>query len=415
MSDPNAAATHNPLKRLSEKEFITLFATIISLTALSVDSVLPAFRDIATDLQVVDYQKTQWIISALVLGMVFGELLFGPLSDAIGRKKSIVIGVAIYIVGCVMATFAQTMEMLLLGRVIQGFGVAGPKIASRALIRDLYRGREMARMMSFIMMVFILVPMLAPLFGQIIMTLGSWRWIFVAAILQAFIGTVWLIIRQRETLTPETRKPFHLARILKDAKHIVKRGDVMSFTVLAGFLFSGMMLYLSISQSIFQDIYGVGDKFPFYFAMMAVAMGASSLLNGRIVRKFGTKRLASTALSIMLSAAIGLLTISFFFGGKPPFWLFMFGGMIVFFCQGLIFGNVNAMAMEPLGKMAGLGASIISSLSSVVAIAASVTVGQFYHGSVTPLAFGFTAFSSAGLLMLYIGGRYRQAYQATDA
>ncbi|TDO95827.1 multidrug effflux MFS transporter [Marinomonas balearica] len=415
MNQTNTAKAEGTLARLSEKEFIALFATIMSLTALSMDSVLPAFRDISVDFQLIDYQQTQWIISSLVLGMVFGELLFGPLSDSIGRKKCIVIGAVIYIIGCVIATFAQSMETLLLGRLIQGFGVAGPKIASRALIRDLYRGREMARMMSFIMMVFILVPMLAPLFGQTIMLLGSWRWIFVAAVLQASIGMTWLIIRQPETIAKDNRKAFNVLRIFRDGMYILKRADVMAFTVLAGFLFSGLMLYLSIAQSIFQDVYEVGESFPLYFAMMAIGMGASSLLNGRIVRKFGTKRLASTALSIMLVAALCMTIVSLSFSGKPPFWAFMLNGMVVFFCQGLIFGNVNAMAMEPLGKMAGLGASIISALSSVVAIIAATTVGQFYHQSVTPLAIGFATFSSAGLIMLYVGGRFRKAYNSANA
>ena len=177
---------------LPEKEFIALFALMMSLTALSMDSMLPAFPNIATSLGIEDYQKTQWIVSAMIFGMMFGEIIFGPLSDAIGRKKCILIGIGIYIGGSVIALSASSIEVFLLGRVIQGFGVSGPKIASRALVRDLYKGAAMARIMSFVMMVFILVPLLAPSIGQLVMQVADWRWIFALLVFQASVAGGWL-------------------------------------------------------------------------------------------------------------------------------------------------------------------------------------------------------------------------------
>ena len=394
-------------KQLPEKEFIVLFAILTSLTALSIDAMLPAFPDISRDLNIQDYQHTQWIISALIFGMMFGEIIFGPLSDAIGRKSSILLGVGIYLVGTIMALCADSLWMLLAGRVVQGFGVAGPKIASRALIRDLYQGSAMARIMSYVMVIFILVPMLAPAFGQLIMQLGHWRWIFAALMIQALIASLWLICRQEETLPKDRRLPLEVSRLINSAKFILSRKDVVAYTGIAGLIFGGLMLYLSIAQSIFQDIYQLGDNFPLYFAMVASGSGLANLLNARIVQRVGMKPCVAFALILMFSTAGLLSLLSMWYSGVPPFWLFMVLGIAMFACLGMVFGNINALAMEPLGKVAGLAAAMISSASSLVAIVAATLMGQFYHFTVTPLAFGFLIFSGLGYLLL----RYARHYQ----
>ena len=393
--------------QLAEKEFIVLFAIITSLTALSIDAMLPAFPNISHDLQITDYQHTQWIISALIFGMMFGELIFGPLSDAIGRKHSILLGVAIYLLGSIVALCADSLWMLLAGRVIQGFGVAGPKIASRALIRDLYQGASMARIMSYVMVIFILVPMLAPAFGQLIMTLGNWRWIFAALMIQALVASLWLMTRQAETLPKDKRLPLETSRLLKSAKFILSRKDVVAYTGIAGLIFGGLMLYLSIAQSIFQDVYQLGNHFPVYFALLASGSGLANLLNARIVQRVGMKPCVAYALLIMSTMA-GLLTaVALYFDGVPPFWLFMLVGIMLFACLGMVFGNINALAMEPLGKVAGLAAAMISSASSLVAILVATLVGQFYHFTVTPLAAGFLLFSVLAYGLLRYARNYR--------
>ena len=401
-------------KQLPEKEFIVLFAILTSLTALSIDAMLPAFPDISRDLQITDYQHTQWIISALIFGMMFGEIIFGPLSDAIGRKSSILLGVAIYLLGTIMALCADSLWMLLTGRVVQGFGVAGPKIASRALIRDLYQGSAMARIMSYVMVIFILVPMLAPAFGQLIMTLGNWRWIFAALMIQALIASLWLICRQEETLTKDRRLPLEASRLLKSAKFILSRKDVVAYTGIAGLIFGGLMLYLSIAQSIFQDIYQLGDNFPLYFAMLASGSALANLLNARIVQRVGMSPCVAFALILMFSMAGVLSILSLFYSGVPPFWMFMVLGIAMFACLGMVFGNINALAMEPLGKVAGLAAAMISSASSLVAIVAATLMGQLYHFTVTPLALGFLIFSGFGYLLLRYARNYRQDEQSAN-
>lgn len=403
-------STELPIKRLAEKELVALFALMMSLTALSMDAMLPAFPFIAESLAVVDYQKTQWIVSAMILGMVFGEIFFGPLSDAIGRKKSILLGICVYLIGSVVALLASSIEMFLLGRMIQGFGVAGPKIASRALIRDMYKGAAMARIMSFVMMVFILVPMLAPSIGQLVLQVADWRWIFGLLMTQATIAGVWLLLRQPETLSKENRIPLNRKRLMADVRIILSRRDVMAFTVLLGCIFGGLMLHISTAQSIFQDVYDTGDRFPLFFAMLAIGSSIINFSNGKIVLRIGMLRCVIGALSVLLTSSFVLLLSTFYFDGVPPFVLFMGLGMVMFSCFGMVFGNVNAMAMEPLGKMAGLGASVISSLSSFLAIILSTVIGQFYHFTVTPLASGFVIFSIIAFVMLRYGYKYSQRH-----
>lgn len=400
------------VKRLPERELVALFALMMSLTALSMDAMLPAFPNIAESLAIVDYQKTQWIVSAMILGMVFGEILFGPLSDAIGRKKSILLGISIYIIGSVVALSASSIEVFLLGRMIQGFGVAGPKIASRALIRDMYKGAAMARIMSFVMMVFILVPLLAPSVGQLVLKVADWRWIFALLIAQASIAGGWLLLRQPETLLKENRIPLNRKRLMADVRIILGRRDVMAFTVLLGCIFGGLMLHISTAQSIFQDVYNTGDRFPLFFAMLAIGSSIINFSNGKIVLRVGMLRCVIGALTVLLSTAFILLLAALFFEGVPPFALFMGLGMVMFSCFGMVFGNVNAMAMEPLGKTAGLGASLISSLSSMIAIFLSTIAGQFYNFTVIPLASGFVIFSLIALVMLRYGYKYSQSHAA---
>ena len=390
---------------MKEKEFIVLFALLTSLTALSIDAVLPAFPAMAQTLAIVNFQDTQLIISALVLGMAGGELVFGPLSDSIGRKAAILLGIAIYLLGCLLALSADSLSALLLGRVVQGIGIAGPKIASRALIRDLYKGAAMARIMSFVMMIFILVPMLAPAFGQFILTFGDWHLIFVAFVLQALIASVWLIIRQPETLPKEQRIAFSLGVIYTNARWILQHRQVMSYTLTAGMVFGSMMLYLSTAQSIFQDLYQTGRLFPWYFALLSLGAGVAGLVNGKLVVRLGMQRLTRAALIAMVLISMVLLIVTRWHQGVPPLGIFLGLGVAMFFCKGLIFGNINALAMEHLGAMAGIGASIIASVSSLVAIGLSYGVGRFYSDSLYPLGCGFLISASVALCLVEYAAR----------
>ncbi|MCJ8299069.1 MAG: multidrug effflux MFS transporter [Pseudomonadales bacterium] len=407
----------NLIQRISEKsnrvpmgtvEFISLFALITSLTALSIDAMLPAFPAIAESFSLSDSNDTQLIISALVFGMVFGELLFGPLSDTKGRKYAILLGMLIFCLGSIISMTAQSFEWMLVGRLIQGFGVSGPKIASRALIRDQYTGAAMARIMSFIMMFFILVPMLAPALGQLIITFASWRAIFVVFLVMTIIVGLWFTIRQAETLTVDRRIPFSLKAVSKASKSILLEPVVMAYAVTAGILFGALLLYIGMAQAIFQDVFQITDQFPLYFAILASGVGVSSFLNGKLVMKYGMYKLSISALIALAGFSSLLLLVGVIYSGHPPLLWFMLISFLCFCCIGILFGNLTAMAMETLGKIAGLGASIVASTSSLVAVVFSASCGRLYNQTTIPLAIGFICAALLGLLLVARAEKLKQ-------
>ena len=394
--------TFSQKSALSLPEFVSLFALMISLTALTIDAMLPAYAAIGESLAVSNPNDTHLIITMLIVGMAVGELFFGPLSDSIGRKKAILIGIAIYCLGTLIAMTADSLNQLLIGRVIQGIGVSGPKIASRALIRDQFSGDAMARIMSFIMMVFILVPMLAPAFGQLILLLTDWRGIFYAFLIHGIVVAVWFSWRQPETLPVSRRMPFSVHHLYRSAITVFMHKQVMAYTLVAGLIFGMQLVYYNSSQAIFQDLYKTGTLFPFYFAVLALGIGVASLTNGKLVMRYGMHFLTKSALAGLIVTSVILLLLSQTYSGVPPFWYFMGLVFLMLFCVGIIFGNINAMAMQFLGHIAGLAASLIASVSSIIAALVSVVVGRFYNDTLIPLAIGFGLSSAIALgLALY--------------
>jgi MFS transporter, DHA1 family, multidrug resistance protein len=382
---------------LRTPEFIVLFSMVTALTALSIDAILPALRIIGEVMAVDDPRDTQLIVTLFIFGMVFGELMFGPLSDALGRKPAIVVGLLVFVGGCLVSMTANSIEMVLLGRVIQGVGASGPKVASRALIRDQYEGAAMARIMSYIFMVFILVPMLAPALGQAVLVLANWRAIFLLFLGLAAVSGLWLQLRQPETLLPERRIRFSLSTILANSLLVFRHPPVMAYTFAAGLIFGALLIYLSTAQALFADLYGVEDLFPLFFAMLALGVGFSSFMNSQLVMRFGMHHLSVAALTGMMAMSALLFAVARAQAGVPPFPAFMIICFLMFSCIGILFGNLNALAMQSLGRIAGLGASIIASVSSLVAVVLSVAVGRFYDQTAEPLALGFF---TAGALSL---------------
>ncbi len=381
-------------------EFVALMAMISSLAALCTDAMLPALAEIGADLGVVEANTNQLIISLLFLGLAGGQILYGPLSDSVGRKPAIYVGYGLFAVGCLLSIFATSFPMMLAGRLLQGIGIAGPRSVSVALIRDKYEGRAMARVMSFVMVVFILVPIIAPTFGQAILLVAHWRVIFVSFLVLALITAFWFALRQPETLPASRRVPFSLVRIGKAMREVLGHRLSLSYTITAGLISGGFLGYLSSAQQIFQIQYGLGARFPLIFATLAIALGGASFLNGRLVMRYGMR-----ALSHWASRLLALLSILFFglawtAAGQPPLWALMGYLMVAFLCVGILFGNLNALAMEPLGHIAGVGAAVVGSLSLLIAVGLSSIIGQSYNGTVLPLVGGFAILGSLAVLLM---------------
>jgi DHA1 family bicyclomycin/chloramphenicol resistance-like MFS transporter len=382
-------------------EFVTLMALMTSLVALSIDSVLPALTQIGMDLGVTDPRQNHLIVSLFFVGMALGQLYYGPLSDDKGRRYVIISGLIVFAIGSLICMNAGSLEVMLIGRVIQAFGVSGPRIATLAVIRDKYEGEAMARVMSFIMMVFILVPMLAPIFGQTILFWFSWQHIFSSFLIYGLFIGLWFFVRQPETLPKEKRLPFSWSQLWVSSKFILSNKLVMFYTLSSGTIFGGFLAYISSSQTLFQDIYNTGELFPMYFAMLAFSIGLASFINGNLVMRLGMRKLCTWAMIGWLVFSSVLTTLCLVYDGIPPLWQFVSVMFCAFFCIGILFGNINAMAMQPLGEMAGLGAAIIGSLSSIISVPAAIFVSSFIDSSITPVALGFLGFGSVSFVLYW--------------
>lgn len=382
-------------------EFVILTSLMMSLTALSIDAMLPALPQIGLDLQVQNPNTRQLVVSTIFLGLALGQLFFGPLSDKTGRKPAIFAGYALYLAGALVSLFAFNFPIMLLGRLMQGIGVSAPRAVTLAIVRDRFKGRDMARVMSFIMTTFILVPMLAPSLGQAILLYAGWRAIFAGFIFLALITLTWFALRMPETLSPANRAPFSMQRIFLATREILQTRVALGYTLSAGLISGAFIGYLNSAQQIFQEQYQLGDLFPLFFAIIALSIGLASLINARLVFRFGMRFLVSRSLAVIFGLSLIALVISLLVAGSPPIWFFMSYLMPAFFCVGILFGNQNSLAMEPLGSMAGMGAAVVGSLSTLISMPIGTIIGQSYNGTVLPLIIGLSVM--AGLALLIIG------------
>lgn len=390
-----------PAPRLPLPEFIALMAMLFATIAFSIDAMLPALPEIAAELTPSDPNRAQLILTSFVLGMGIGTFVTGPLSDSFGRRRMILAGSALYCLGSAMAWAGPTLEAVLIGRLVQGLGAAGPRIVAVAMVRDLYSGRQMARIMSFAMMVFTLVPAVAPLIGSWIIALTDWRGIFAAFILFSALSMVWLMARQPETLAPAARSPLRMAPLMAAAREVMGHRVVQVSIAMQAMLFAALFGTLSQIQYLFDQTYGRAETFPYWFAGIALVSGSASLLNAQLVMRLGMRRLVRLALmaQLVLSGAVAVLTLGGLLPGGAGFALFLIWVCGVFFMTGFTLGNINAIAMEPLGRVAGMAASLISALATVAGVVLAVPLGLAFDGSIGPLALGVAAL--AGLAVLF--------------
>lgn len=380
-------------------EFVVLVALLNAMTAMSIDTMLPALGTIAAELGAADQNSRQFIVTAFFAGLTIGTLVYGPWSDSIGRKPAIMIGLAIYAVGSLICLFSTSFTMLLAGRLVQGFGAAAPRIVSIAMVRDGQAGAAMARVMSLVMMVFMLVPILAPSVGQLVLLVASWRVIFLGFLAMGVVAGLWLWLRQEETLPPSRRSPLSLAALSSAARDVFSQPVTMGYTFATGFIFGSFIIYLGTSQQIFAEQYGQGEYFALWFAFFATGIAAAMLVNARLVMRYGMRRLSALALRVLVALSALFLIVSLAAHGHPPLWSLAIFLLINFFCSGLLFGNFNAIAMEPMGRIAGMAAAISGALSSLTAILTGGAIGQLYDGTVIPMVAGF---AGLGLLALLV-------------
>ncbi len=379
------------------REFIAVCAFLMATIALAVDMMLPAMDVIAAEFSLSESWEKPAMILGIFTGLMIGQWVFGPLSDHIGRKPSIQLGLAVFLVGTLVSAFADSYTVLILGRVIQGFGAASARIVTQAMIRDQFSGADMARTMSFVLTIFIFVPVIAPILGQGLLYVVDWHWLFGILGLFALTMMIWVSTRLPETLKATT--PFSAKFMWEACKETFANQQSVRFMCAAGISFGGLLAYLSSVQQIFQTHFGVGDWFAPLFGVTALSIAAASLLNAHIVRRFGMARISRMSFTVQaLWSALFLGTT--FVSGQ----LNLIGWLIyvtpVLFLMGLTFSNLQAVAIQPLGHIAGTASTIIGSTMTALSLLVGFLFAQVFNGQVTPLILTFllTALIARGLI-----------------
>lgn len=388
--------------RLPYWEFVILVSIMFGMIAFGTDTMLPAFPNIAKDLNLSNVNKAQLIISSFILGTGIGQLISGPISDTFGRKPIITIGLGIFIIACCIAYYAKSLELMLVARFIQGLGVSAPRTVTMALIRDLYSGRKMAQVMSLAMAIFVLVPALAPSLGQILFINFGWRSIYIAFIFFALLGLIWLNLRQPETLPISERKKLKANEYFDAFKLVITNASVVKYTLTLALGFGGLFGYLNSAQQIFVDTFSAGMKFPLYFAIISILAAPASFINASLVMKYGMRLLATIGFALQIIFAVIILVIlnTSTLADHLFLTVFVIWSTIAFFLKGLYFGNLNALAMEPMGKIAGMASAIIGASATMVGILIAIFIGLAFNGTATPVLLGYIICSTAALFLM---------------
>ncbi|MGR3321306.1 MAG: multidrug effflux MFS transporter [Pseudooceanicola sp.] len=381
---------------LHRAELVALLAMLVATVAFSIDSMLPALPQIGQELSPGNPNSAQLILSAFIVGMGVGTLFSGPLSDAYGRKPVILWGAALYIFGALLAYLAPSLELMIAARLIQGVGAAGPRIVSLAIVRDFYSGREMARLMSFVMFIFTVFPALAPLIGSGIVALAGWRGIFAAFVLFALISSSWLGLRLPEPLPREARRPFRPAAIRTAIAEMAAIPMVRLSVLTQTLIFSTLFTSISLIQPVFDQFFDRADEFALWFFGIGMICASSSIVNARFVMKHGMRAIVTFTLRIIL--VLTAIMVAFRFAGLSPeaeFWVYAVWQTAIFYQMGLTVGNLNALAMEPLGHIAGTANSVIGAISTVTAGIIASLIAQLFSGTPMPLYLGTLIFTAA--------------------
>ncbi len=373
----------------------------MSVVALAIDALLPALDIIGKSIGTTNNSENQLLIIMIFLGLGVGPLLFGPISDSLGRKPIVYMGFSLFIVASLICIQAESIEFMIFGRILQGIGLSAPRTISIAIVRDTYSGDYMARIMSFITVVFLLVPIMAPAFGKLILDLYNWQAIFYIQLFIVFIISFWFWKRQPETLHPEYRRKLTIAMLIEGNKELFKHKQTIGYTIISGFITGSFMVYLSTSQQIFQHQYQLIDEFPYIFAALAISMGAASLSNGTLVIKYGMKKMVTIALYSYFG--ISLLYILLYYNTSNPSIGILFAFFALqFFAIGFLFGNLRALAMQPIGHIAGIGAATTGFISTIMAVPISTLVGKFVDTTALPIFIGFVICSLLSIIVLKV-------------
>ena len=385
---------------IGTREFVAIMASCLAMNALAIDTMLPALDDIATFYNVPNGNQQQWIVFSYVLGFGVPQLFAGPLSDRFGRKIILRLCFIFYTILGFACMFMPSFETLIIARVLHGVSAAGIRVAATSIIRDLYAGRSMARIMSLVLTVFMIVPIIAPGIGQLVLNIADWRWTFGILGLCGLIVLIWTEIRLPETLAAEDRRPLKPSVIFASYRKVLTTRVAVGHMLASGILFGALFTFLGASEQIFSEVFDQEKYFALWFAAIAGALTIANFTNARIVERFGMRRISHTALIFFISLSLVNLILNHIYG--PHLIIFFPLFALTFGCFGMVGANFSALAMEPLGKLAGTGSAAYGFATSTLASLIGLAVAARYNGTLTPILIGYAALGSASLLIAVI-------------
>mgnify|MGYP004519492309 CR=1 FL=1 len=386
-------------------EFVALIAAMMGLTALGIDSMLPALPAIGGSLGVADPNDRQWVITAFLLGFSVAQLAYGPLADRFGRRPVLIFGLSVTIVTNLAAALSGSFALLLIARAASGAGVAGARVVTVALVRDCYSGRAMARVMSLAFIFFMAAPVLAPTFGQLVLLVGSWRWIFGGYALVTAVILLWFAWRMPETLPPAERGLLQPARILRGYRAVLSDRSAVGYTLAAAFLQGGLFGFIGSVQQVMEVVFHRPQLLTLVFACVAGTMAIGSFLSSRIVMRYGTRLISHSALLALIVLAAAHLLVAL--AGWESLASFIVLQAAMMACFGLATSNFSSMAMENMGGMAGVASSLQGFFSMLIGALLGAWIGQAFDGTTVPLYSGFLAGGVAALVVVAIVERGR--------
>ncbi|MFL6845799.1 MAG: multidrug effflux MFS transporter [Allosphingosinicella sp.] len=387
------------------REFVVLIAGLMSLNALAIDAMVPALPAIGAALGVADENSRQLVVSLYVLGFGLTQIVYGPLSDRFGRKPVLVVSLVLYVCFAFACSVAASFPLLLAARMAQGGAAASTRVLVVSIVRDRFEGPRMARIMSLAFLVFLLIPMLAPLFGQLTLLVASWRAIFFGLATGGSIMLAWSVLRLPETLHPEYRRPLDAATIWDGVCQTITNRQSVGYTLAFTLMMASLMGYINSIQQIVFDVFRRPELIAATFAGVALPMAASSYANSRLVERIGTRRIAHTGLALFTLVALGHLAVVL--SGREGIFLFIALQGLNMACFGLASANFGALAMQPLGHVAGTASSVQGTIGTIGGALLGLAIGQSFNFTLVPMVGGFAAFGAIALTLVAVTERGR--------
>ena len=384
---------------IGRTELIIMMASLMSLNALAIDIMLPALGFISDDFALPNVNDRQWTITSYIYGMAMGSILYGSLADRYGRKPVLLVTIGIYTGFGIFCAFAWDYQMLLIGRFIQGLAASAMGVLANSIIRDRYDGDAMARSMSTIMMVFMIVPITAPLLGQMVLHVAPWKAIFLVLSTAGLATFLWVITRLPETLHPDHKTPIKARSVAAAWYAVIFNRNSFGHVIASGLMMAPLFAYIASAQQIFFDIFGAGDIFVYIFALSAGAMSIASFTNSRIVMRFGARRVSQAALIFFI--LVSIIHFALAEAGWLNLWSFTAVLVPSMAMVGFTGANFSSIAMQPFGKTAGVASSFQNFARSGLSSVLGAAIGLQFDGTVLPLATGFMVCGMASLAFVF--------------